>query len=257
MDNLFSTDIIGNPLLKAVSDFVSGENDIAGFFAIYSRNDEMADYLDLIIDYIADHHIPIKRRTVLMKNVNQNKPFEMESYVERFIKECAKDLLAIDLSDSWKNDPPKVGAYIKTLPYLTAYGAYKIHSIVADIYYQIDPELNRTDKYRAEYVFSLDVLPTYLAGGTAAENYVSQHIISKYPSTMKKGERKQLVKEEIRQAFQREGKGFPRWIQSPAWPMGIDGKPMVYVGQKAFAENSEYYFKDSVTSEILTITQWW
>ena len=52
MDNLFSTDIIGNPLLKAVSDFVSGENDIAGFFAIYSRNDEMADYLDLIIDYI-------------------------------------------------------------------------------------------------------------------------------------------------------------------------------------------------------------
>ena len=174
-----------------------------------------------------------------MKNVNQNKPFELRSHVEQFIKEYAQNFR--DLSDAWKNDPPKVGAYLKTQTHLTAYGAFKMHSIVADIYYE----------------FSLDVLPGYLAGGVSAENFVSQHILSKYPSTLRKGERKRLVKEEIKQAFQRDCKGFPRWIQMPEWPIGSDDKPMVYMGQKAFEHNTEYYFRDSTTNENHIVTQWW
>ena len=252
---MFPSSTLENHLLRTISAFVCGDIDITEFVLQYNKNNDLADYLDSVVEHIATNNIPIKRRTVLMKNVNQNKPFELRSYVEQFIKEYAQNFR--DLSNSWKNDPPKVGAYLKTQTHLTAYGAYQIHSIVADIYYQIDSELVRTEKYHEEYEFSLDVLPGYLAGGVSAENFVSQHILSKYPSTLKKGERKRLVKEEIKQAFQRDCKGFPRWIQMPEWPIGSDDKPMVYMGQKALEHNTEYYFRDSSTNEKHMVTQWW
>jgi hypothetical protein len=252
---MFPSYILENQLCTVIKEFVSGQMNISQFVMRYNQSDDLANYLDLIVNFIATHNIPIKRRTVLMKNVNQNKPFEIHSYVETFIKDYAQNFR--DLSDNWKANPPKVGAYLKTLSHLTAQGAFKIHSIVADIYYQIDNSLERTEQYHAEYEFSLDVIPGYLAGGISAENYVSQFILSKYPASMKKGERKRLVREEIKLAFQRDCKGFPRWIQMPEWPMGADGKPMVYIGQKTFEHNSEYYFRDPTTNEKHTITQWW
>ena len=251
---MFPSYICENPLRTVINEFVSGKMDITEFVALYNKDDNLGKYLDSVIDYIATHNIPIKRRTVLMKNINQNKPFEMRSDAEQFIKEYAQDFR--ELSDKWKNNPPKVGAYLKTQSHLTAYGAFIIHNIVSDIYYQIDSSLVRTEKYHEEYEFSLDVMPGYLSG-ISAENYVSQYILSKYPANMKKGERKRLVKEEIKHAFQRDCKGFPRWIQMPEWPIGANGKPMVYIGQKAFEHNSEYYFRDPDTNEKHTITQWW
>lgn len=252
---MFPTVILESPVLAVIRDFVCGNTEISEFVLQYNQNNALADYLDSVVEYIATNDIPIKRRLVLMKNVNQNKPFELRSYVEQFIKEYAQNFR--DLSDVWKSDPPKVGEYLKTQTYLTACGAFKMHSIVADIYYQIDSELVRTEKYHDEYEFSLDVLPGYLAGGVSAENFVSQYILSKYPSTLRKSERKRLVKEEIKQAFQRDCKGFPRWIQMPEWPIGSDAKPMVYIGQKAFEHNTEYYFRDSSTNKMHIIIQWW
>ncbi len=252
---MFPSHMYENPLRTLINDFVCGNMDISAFIALYNQDDALANYLDSVIDYIATHNIPIKRRTVLMKNVNQSKPVEIRSYTEQFIKEYAQNFR--DLSDKWKENPPQVGAYLKTQSHLTAYGAFKIHSIVSDIYYQLDSLSVRTEKYHKEYEFCLDVLPGYLAGGISAENYVSKYIMSKYPATIKKGERKRLVKDEIKQAFQRDCKGFPRWIQCPEWPMGADGKPMVYIGQKTFEHNSEYYFRDPATNEKHTITQWW
>ncbi len=252
---MFSSSILESPLLKETANFVCGDIEIAEFMEQYNHNDNLANYFDSIVEYISTHNIPIKRRTVLMKNVNQNQPFEMRSYVERFIKKHAQNFR--DLSDAWKLAPPKVGAYLKTLSHQTAMGAFEIHDIVSDIYYQIDPALVRTEKYLAEYEFSLDVLPGYLSGGIAAENYVSRFILPKYPASMKKGERKRLVREEIKLVFQRECKGFPRWIQAPEWPMGSNERPMIYVGQKAFEYHTEYYFRDDVTNEKCTISQWW
>ena len=180
---------------------------------------------------------------------------QCQAIAEKFIKEYAQSFR--DLSPKWKENPPRVGNFLRTQTHQTAHGAVTIYGIVADIYYQIDPTFPRTEKYSEEYEFSLDVLPGYLAGGISAENYVSQYILPKYPSTMKKGERKRLVKEEIKLAFQRECKGFPRWIQMPEWPIGSDNKPMIYLGQKAFDHHSEYYFRDSTTNEKYTVTQSW
>ena len=251
---MFPSYMLENPALEIVKAFVTGELEIAAFMERYYADDTLPEYLNSIVDYIAEHHIPVKRRTIFMKNVNQNKPFAVRSEVEIFILEYARELKG--LSEKWKENPPRVGEYLKTQSHETAYGAYKIHEIVSDIYYQIDFTIQRTEKYRDEYEFSLDVLPGYLAGGIFAENYVSQYILSKYPATMKKGERKRLVKEAIKLAFRRECKGFPRWIQMPEWPMDDDGKPMVYTGQKAFQHRTEYYFRDE-KKEMHTITQWW
>ncbi len=234
--------------------FVKGELSIADFVAKGKENRKIYDCLDQIVDTIAIHHIPVKRRTVFMKNVNQNKPFEMRSYVEQFIKELAQDFR--DLSDDWKNNPPKVSEFLNSLKYLTAHGAFVFFSIVSDVYYQVDSLLERTEKYEKEYEFLLDVLPRYI-GGVAAEGYISEHILSKYPDSMKKTERKRLVKEEIKLAFPNKTKRTPRWIQEPEWPISMDNKPMIYVGQKAFDNYSEYYFTDANTGELHTVTQWW
>lgn len=244
-----------NFAIEKVRSFVVGEMDIANFVQFLNASDEIVLYLEYVIEQIKKEHLPIKRRIIWMKGVAQNKPFEVRSYAERYIQEYAQSFR--DLSDKWKKNPPKVGEHLRRLAYQTAHGAYVIHDTVADIYYQVDPTLVRTEKYHAEYEFSLDVLPGYLAGGIAAENYISQHIMPKYPASMKKGERKRLVKEEIKQAFLRDCKGFPRWIQMPEWPIGTNDTPMVYLGQKAFEHYSEYYFRDSETNEKHTVMQWW
>jgi len=252
---MFPTDICQNPILDTIKAFVCGEMCIMEFMCLYTQSNEIADYLDSIVYYIEKHNIPIQHRTVLMKNVNQNKPFTARSYVEIYIKEYAQ--IFSDLPEKWKENPPKVSSHLKTLSPMTAYGALVIHETIADIYYQIDSTLERTKKYNDEYEFSLDVLPDYLLGGISAENYVSQYILSKYPTSMKKSERKRLVKQEIKFAFPRDYKGYPRWIQMPEWPIGTNEKPMAYVGQKAFEHYSEYYFRDTVTDEKLTVKQWW
>lgn len=241
--------------LKTIKAFVTGEMDMPEFMNLFTQTNEIADYLDSIVSYIEKHNIPIQRRTILIKNVNQNKPFAARSHVEQYIKAHAQSFR--DLSDKWKENPPQVSAHLKTLSPLTADGAYVIHGTIADFYYQFDQTLERTEKYHNEFEFILDTLPGYLAGGVSAESYVSQFILPKYPASMKKGERKRMVKEEIKIAFPRDGKGYPRWLQSPEWPMGSDGKPAAYVGQKAFAEYSEYYFRDTATNARLTVTQWW
>ena len=90
--------------INVIQSFVKGDLPIADFMGEYQKSHEIAAFLEWVIDTIATEHIPIKRRTVFMKNVNQNKPFEARSYAERFIKEYAQSFR--DLSDSWKANPP-------------------------------------------------------------------------------------------------------------------------------------------------------
>ncbi len=251
-DAVFPARFYENPVLPDVKAFVSGAMDIKEFMEMYKQSDEIADYLDAVVDYIEKKKIPIRRRITQKKGVNGDKPSESRSYVESFIEEYAKQFHS--LFEYYKN-PPKVGPYLKGCSPLTVYEANEIHGIVADIYYQLDPTLEKTEKYYEEFLFLLDVLPGYLAGGVSSEDYVSRFILPKYPPSMKKGERKKMVREAVKQAFQRECKGYPRWIQSPEWPMGCDEQPMVYLGQKSFGEYTEYYFKDAVTKSETKVRQ--
>lgn len=241
--------------VEIVRSFIVGDLQITDFMKLFNASEEIARYLEQVIEHIEKEHVPIKRRTVRMKGVAENKAFELRSYAERYIKEYAQSFA--DLSDEWKENPPKVGEHLSRLAYQTAHGAELIHATVADIYYQVDPTLVGTEKYLEEYEFSLDVLPAYLSGGVAAEDFVSRYIMPAFPLSTKKGERKKAVKEEIKKSFRRDCKGFPRWIQMPEWPMGSDGKPMVFTGQKKFENHSEYYFRDDISGEKHTVKQYW
>lgn len=235
---------VSEDVINEIQTFIIGEKTVLEFMERFNASDEIAGFLEQIIDWMENNRIQPKR-----------KPLESSSYMEQFIKEYAQRFL--DLSDEWKQDPPKVGAFLKRLSPNTASGAEYIHSIVADIYYQVDTSLIKTNKYEEEYEFSIEVLPGYLSGGITAEDYVSQFIMPHYPASMKKGERKRLVREEIRKKFVRECKGYPRWLQEPEWPMDEDGEPMVYTGQKSFGDYSEYYFRGRNSEERKTVTQWW
>lgn len=238
-----------------VRTFITGDMDMAEFMRNLRESDDITHYLEHIIEKLECEQPPVKRRTITMKGVARNQPFQVQSYAERYVKAWAQNVRGI--SDSWKQNPPKVGEHLRKMAWQTAQGAFVLHETVADIYYQMDTTLIRTEKYHAEYEFSLDVLPGYLAGGIDAENYVSRYILPRFPASMKKGERKRLVKEEIKAAFRRDGKGYPHWIQMPEWPMGSDGHPMVYTGQKKFEHRTEYCFRDAASGEKHIVTQWW
>ncbi len=242
-------------VIPIIRSFVVGDMDIDTFMNHYFVSEEIERYLEGIIDTIEKEHLPIKRRTVCMKGVNQGLPFEVRASFEIYLKEYAQSFR--NLSAEWKQNPPRMGYDIRRTEYRTSLGAYHIHSTVSDIYYQVDTTIIKTEKYGDEYSFLLDVLPNYLSGGVDAENFVSQHILPHYPATMKKGERRKQIKDEINRAFLRDCKGYPRWIQAPEWPLDSDGKPMIYTGQKHFEDYSEYYFRNAANNQKQTITQWW
>lgn len=204
---------------------------------------------------MTENKITPKRRTILMKNANQNKPIQPRSQVEDLIQEYRRKNPLIYNADS--TPCPTVKEKISMLSHKTAYGAFEIHEIVSDIYFQLDNAIERTEIYSEADSFCLEILPSYLSGGIEAENYISEFIIPKYPTDMKKTERRNKIKEEIRNTFKRNTKGYPRWIQSPEWPIDENNKPMIYVGQKHFSEYSEYYFIGHNTEEKRTVRQYW
>lgn len=237
---------------QTIIDFIEDRMDIGTFMDLAGRDNSICDYLQRIVDDIVENKRSVERRTVTMKGVNQNQPFRIFNYTEEFVPELRE-----------KNPRFQPGSPVPTVKqrlfrfsHRTALGASEIYGVVADIFYQVDDTLNRTEKYLDAYSFSLDVLPGYV-GGVAAEDYISGYIIPKYPEDMKKGQRKKLIKEEIRNTFLRDGKGYPHWIQDPAWPLGENGLPMIYVGQKKYENGTEYYFRGNGSEEKKTVRQYW
>jgi len=237
---------------QIIIDFIEDRMDIAEFMDHAGRNDRIYDCLQAIVDHIVKNKLPTRRRTVTMKGVNQNQPFQLFNYIEEFVPALRDRNHMI-----YPGTPvPTVKQYLSRWSCKTAAGALKIYDIVADIFYQADDSLIRTEKYMEDYQFSLDVLPGYV-GGVDAENYISSVIIPKYPEDMKKSQRKNRIKEEIRSTFLRDGKGYPHWIQDPEWPLGENGTPMIYVGQKKQEGYTDYFFRGNGTEEKKTVRQCW
>lgn len=237
---------------QIIIDFIEDRLDIGTFMDLAAREESIFAYLQGIVDHIVQNKLSTKRRTVTMKNVNQNQPFQLFNYVEEFVPELRDRNHMI-----YPGTPvPTVKQMLSRYSHRTASGALKIYDIVADIYYQVDDSLNRTEKYLDAYSFSLDVLPGYV-GGSEAEDYISSHIISKYPENMKKTQRKKLIKEDIRNIFLRDCKGYPHWIQDPEWPLGENGIPMIYTGQKKYEGYTEYFFRGNGGEEKKTVRQCW
>ena len=138
----------------------------------------------------------------------------------------------------------------------TASGAWAFYDGVFDIFYQYDQTIEyRGQKYEEAYRYMLEVIPQYLSGG-AAELYIQENIIPLFPDTMPKTRRIKETKARIRQEF-KSVKGYPSWVQSADWPLGVNGKPMTYV-KKGKHSGSKYswIFLDESTGELATVEQY-
>ncbi len=114
-------------------------------------------------------------------------------------------------------------------------------------------EYVRCQKYRNDYSFLLDIQPDWL---DVLDDSILQPIIDSIPKDLSKTKRIAMGKEKIRALFKYD-KTYPRWVQSPEWPI-VNGKPLVFSHQekaKGGDIRTYYYFYDEDTKEQTVIEQ--
>lgn len=243
-----------NNVKKLVKDFLEGKIGITEFKEHCNKDDAIYTFLQNIIDEIKANDGKI-----------ESFPDDSSSEGVHCSDEGVGYLLAPETDPGLKYGcPPHYNSVKQMLNYewnsytmnvRTASGALNFFNEVLVIYYQIDKTVIPTEKYSDEYDFILQVIPEYLEGGEA-EVYIQEHIVPLFPTTMKKTARIKALKQKIKEEFKTE-KGYPRWYQSSAWPIGKDGKPATYIGKgKSEGELGRWLFRDESNGEIIVVEQY-
>ena len=110
------------------------------------------------------------------------------------------------------------------------------------------------DKYRTDYIYLLDIQPSWL--DITDDQGIFDKILAERPKELSKTKQIAWGKAELKKLF-RYDKTYPRWIQSPEWPI-TEGKPLVFSHQKKAGKDDErvfYYFYDPETKAETVITQ--
>lgn len=113
-----------------------------------------------------------------------------------------------------------------------------------------------TPYYENRYNFLLDIQPNWL--DILDEDFLNEKIISKAPEGLTKTKRIAWCKAHIKELFRYE-KSWPRWIQSPEWPI-LNGKPLVFKKQiknRKDTERTDFVFYNPDTGEEHVVTQWY
>lgn len=234
---------------KTIEDFLKGDLDIFRFRALYDADPAINDYLQGVVDDIRQNGKLLKMFRYSPESSETSGGLEW--------------LLAPETAPGLKYGNHEYDSVRNFLTYEwrmcthdveTAAGALAFYDAVYALYYQVDQSIPLTDRYDKAYMFALEVIPEYLAGGEA-EKYIQKHILPLFPETMKKTERKKAIKAKIKEAFKSE-KGYPCWAQSSEWPMGKDGHPATYLGKgKGDKEIWRWRFRDESTGEIILVEQ--
>ena len=118
-------------------------------------------------------------------------------------------------------------------------------------YYGVD--YNPYTNYHENYMFVLDIQPSWL---DIEDDSIFQQILDEIPQELSKTQRIKLGKERVKELFKYD-KTYPRWIQSPEWPI-VNGKPLVFSHQekvKGDDFHTYYYFYDEDTKEQTVVEQ--
>ena len=94
----------------------------------------------------------------------------------------------------------------------------------------------------------------YLAG-TEVDSLIDE-VLSRKQEDISAAKFINAAKQELRAAFHLVPRKYPRWIQEPEWPMGINS-PMMYIEQRRCGELVEYVFQDVDTHEEKIIKQYY
>lgn len=112
---------------------------------------------------------------------------------------------------------------------------------------------NAYSKYKEEYGFLIDIQPSW---AFTNDDTILQTIIESIPKDLSKTKRISIGKEKVRSLFKYD-KTYPRWVQSPEWPI-VNGKPLVFSHQekaKGGDIRTYYYFYNEDTKEETVIEQ--
>lgn len=109
-------------------------------------------------------------------------------------------------------------------------------------------------KYIDDYRYILAIQPSWL--DIIDDQGIFDKIIAEAPADVSKTKRIEWGKARIKELF-RYDKTYPRWVQSPEWPI-VNGKPLVFSHQSKEKKDDErvfYYFYDPDTKEETVVEQ--
>ena len=110
------------------------------------------------------------------------------------------------------------------------------------------------EKYSEDVGYLLKIQPSWL--DIIDDQGIFDKIIAEAPSDVSKTKRIAWGKARIKELF-RYDKTYPRWVQSPEWPI-VNGKPLVFSHQSKEKKDDErvfYYFYDPDTKEETVVEQ--
>lgn len=128
---------------------------------------------------------------------------------------------------------------------------YFIHQHIASIVHTAFPNIPMIVDARPAMLreLGLFVCPNYIGGREVNESCILSNILGDIPTNWSTAKRNKEAKDRIKKAFHVEGNKYPRWIQSPEWPMN-NGIPMRYVKtQTVNPEHVQHIFQDIRTGE--------
>ncbi len=128
-------------------------------------------------------------------------------------------------------------------------------NLIIWLYYN-DIMYDATNKYKEDSSLLLDIQPPWL--DCIDDQGIFDKIIAELPKNICKTKQISLGKARIKELF-RYDKTYPRWIQSPEWPI-VNGKPLIFSHQRKAGKDDErtfYYFYDPDTKEETVITQFY
>lgn len=131
----------------------------------------------------------------------------------------------------------------------------QLYDFVYGLFVSAGREQRKYPKYEEDYLFSLNAVPDYAAGDSAA-SYLERVIFPSLPQGLSPSKRAILCRKKIREAFHIEGRHYPHWVQEAEWPFR-NGEPMRFVGQKTNGELVTYTFVDDATGEVETVEQYY
>ncbi len=109
-------------------------------------------------------------------------------------------------------------------------------------------------KYVDDYDYMLRIQPSWL--DIIDDQGIFDKIIAEAPADVSKTKRIAWGKARLKELF-RYDKTYPRWVQSPEWPI-VNGKPLVFSHQSKEKKDDErvfYYFYDPDTKEETVVEQ--
>lgn len=204
----------------------------------------MKPEVQILIDYVEGKISISDFRKAFLNNASLINLLKSKIYIEGY-KWCDYNIYDYinRQTRAWKNDWNNV------------YSRYVVWSQVIEfLKYNKIPFVNNYNKYREDYLYLLDIQPSWL--DITDDQGIFDKILAERPQELSKTKQIAWGKAKLKELFKYD-KTYPRWVQDPEWPI-VNGKPLVFSHQSKEKKDDArvyYYFYDPDTKEQTVVEQ--